>query len=134
MRIDQNKIPASVSIVAYNEEACIGNCLESVKDFAEVVVVVDAKTTDRTADICRKFGCKVYIEEWKGFGPQKQSAIEKCTNGWVLIIDADEALTEETIGEVSRSLLAPAADAYRFPRKNFLHGRWMKHGDWWPDY
>jgi glycosyltransferase involved in cell wall biosynthesis len=127
------KIPASVSIIAYNEEDRIGRCLESVKDFAEVVVVVDAKTTDRTGDICREFGCKVYIEQWKGFGPQKQSAIEKCSDDWVLIIDADEALTQETIGAVSRSLMVPAADAYRFPRKNFLHGRWMKHGDWWPD-
>jgi glycosyltransferase involved in cell wall biosynthesis len=128
------KIPASVSIIAYNEEDRIGRCLESVKDFAEVIVVVDEKTTDRTADICREFGCKVYIEQWKGFGPQKQSAIEKCTNDWVLTIDADEALMRETGVEIARSLVAPAADAYQFPRKNFLHGRWMKHGDWWPDF
>ncbi len=127
-------IPASVSIIAFNEEARIERCLESVRDFGEVVVVVDAKTTDRTVDICREHGCKVYVEQWKGFGPQKQSAIEKCTNDWVLIVDADEALPPETAGEIGRILTAPDADAYRFARKNFLRGKWMRHGDWWPDF
>ncbi len=128
------KIPASVCVIAYNEEAQISRCLESVRDFDEIVVVVDAKTTDGTADICGGFGCRVYTEQWKGFGPQKQSAVEKCSNDWVLVIDADEALPPETARQISRSLAAPSAEAYRFPRKNFLHGRWIKHGDWWPDF
>ncbi len=127
------KIPASVSMVAFNEEARIGRCLASVRDFDEIVVVVDAKTTDRTVEICREFGCSVFIEEWKGYGPQNRSALNKCRHDWVLIIDADEKVPPETIGTIRETLARPDADAYSFPRKNFFHGKWMRHGDWWPD-
>jgi glycosyltransferase involved in cell wall biosynthesis len=120
-------------MVACNEEARIQECLESAKDFSEIVVVVDARTSDRTAEICRGFGCRVFVEEWKGYGPQNRSALDKCSNEWVFIIDADERIPSETIETIRETLSRPAADAYSFPRKNFLHGRWMKHGDWWPD-
>lgn len=131
---DRAKIPASVSIIAHNEEAQIGRCLSSVADFAEVVVVVDEKTTDKTGEIARGLGARVFVEGWKGFGPQKQSAIEKCSNDWVLVLDADEVLPEETAKEIAGVLTNSQADAYMFPRKNHLRGRWMRNGDWWPDW
>jgi len=127
------KIPASVCIIAYNEEERLEECLSSVRAFDEIVVIVDAKTTDGTAGIAARAGAKVFIEEWKGFGPQKQSAVEKCTHDWVLSIDADESLPQGTVEEISALLKAPGADAYSLPRMNFFHGRWMRCGDWWPD-
>jgi glycosyltransferase involved in cell wall biosynthesis len=129
----QTRIPASVCIIAYNEEERIEECLSSVRAFDEIIVVVDAKTTDNTAGIAAHEGAKVFIEEWKGYGPQKQSSIEKCRNEWILSIDADESLPDETVEEISALLAAPGADAYSLKRKNFFHGRWMRYGDWWPD-
>lgn len=130
-----DRIPASVAIIACNEEARIAKCLESVRNFDEVVIVIDARTTDSTADIAQKYGCRIYFEHWKGFGPQKQSALDKCKNQWVMVMDSDEVLSPEAALEAAYVLQdkEPAAQAYSFPRKNFLHGKWLKHGDFWPD-
>ncbi|MDA8157027.1 MAG: glycosyltransferase family 2 protein [Actinomycetota bacterium] len=129
-------IPASVAIIAYNEEKRIRACLESLKDFSEIVIVLDTRTNDATEAIAREFGCEIFRERWKGFGPQKQNAVEKCSNEWVLIIDCDEVLPAETAHAISSAIInpiSPSVGAYSFPRKNYLHGRWMRHGDFWPD-
>jgi len=95
--------------------------------------VVDSGSMDKTVEIAENFGCRVFIEEWKGYGPQKNSAVQKCRNEWVLIIDADERIPDETRRKIIETLKNPSADAYSFPRKNFFHGKWIKHGGWWPD-
>jgi glycosyltransferase involved in cell wall biosynthesis len=128
----RNRIPLSVAIITKNEEERLPECLESIS-FADDIIVVDSGSTDRTCEIARKFGCKVFIEEWKGYGPQKNSAVQKCKNEWVLILDADERIPEETKEKIIEILEKPGADAYSFPRKNFFHGRWIKHCGWWPD-
>ena len=129
------KKPVSACIIAHNEAARIGRCLESLRDFFdEVIVVIDSRSTDETESIARGFGCKVYLEDWKGFGPQKQSAVDKCSNDWVFVIDSDEVLPEETSQRIFQIISSPAARAYAFPRKNYFHGKWMRHGDWWPDW
>jgi len=127
------KIPVSVTIIAFNEEKRIGDCLESVRDFEEIVVVVDAKTIDRTAELCRKYGCRVFVEEWEGFGPQKQSAVEKCSKDWVLILDADERLPSETVAVIEKTLQNPDASNYSLKMRHFFHGRWIKFAGHWPD-
>ncbi|MDA8173066.1 MAG: glycosyltransferase family 2 protein [Nitrospiraceae bacterium] len=127
------KIPASVAIIAFNEEKRIRACLESVKDFSEIVIVLDTRTNDATEAIAREFRCEIFRERWKGFGPQKQSAVEKCSNEWVLLIDCDEVLPAETAHVISSAIINPGVGAYSFPRKNYLHGRWLRHGDSWPD-
>lgn len=128
------KIRASACIIACNEARRIRKCLDSIKDFEETVIIIDSKTSDETESIAREFGCRIFREDWKGFGPQKQSAMDKCANDWAFIIDADEVLPAETAKEISKALEKPAADAYAFPRKNFFHGKWLRHGDWWPDW
>ena len=133
--LKSKKIPVSACIIAKNEAGRIERCLESLKDFDEIVIVIDSASNDETESIARSFGCNVHIEDWKGFGPQKQSAIEKCSNDWVLIIDADEAVPGETAEKISEIMeKCPEARAYAFPRKNIFHGKWMKRGDWWPDW
>jgi glycosyltransferase involved in cell wall biosynthesis len=127
-----NDMPLSVAIITKNEVKKLPRCLESVS-FADETIIVDSGSSDRTVEIAKEFGCRVFIEDWKGYGPQKNSAIEKCRNKWVLLLDADERLSAGAAELIADILKAPTADAYTFKRKNYLHGRWMKHSGYWPD-
>ncbi|MDA8079481.1 MAG: glycosyltransferase family 2 protein [Nitrospiraceae bacterium] len=127
------KVPLSVAVITKNEEKNLPRLLESVA-FAAEIVVVDSGSADRTVEIAKQAGCRVFVEDWKGDGPQKNSAIDKCSHEWVLVLDADERIPEDTGLEIKRIVADPSsADAYRFPRKNFFHGRWIRTCGWWPD-
>ncbi|MCE5280709.1 MAG: glycosyltransferase family 2 protein [Deltaproteobacteria bacterium] len=128
-----DKIPLSVALIVHNEEENLPDCLRSVA-FARQVVVVDSGSEDGTLRIAAAFGCEVFSESWRGFGAQKQSAIEKCREEWILVLDADERIPTET-GQAIRGIVgsADAAAGYSFPRKNFFQGRWIRHAGWWPD-
>ena len=128
------KVSLSVAIITRNEENNILPCLQSVS-FAGQIVVVDSGSTDKTLEIASAFGCEIYSEEWFGFGPQKQLAIEKCRLPWILILDADERIPSDT-AEVIKKIVTDSniKDAgFSFPRKNYFQGRWIKHAGWWPD-
>ncbi len=127
-----DEIPFSVAIITKNEEKNLADCLKSIS-FADDIVVVDSGSTDRTVEIAGEFGCRVFIEEWKGYGPQKNSAVDKCRHEWVIILDADERLPEITKNSIMNALKCPRAAAYRLRRKNYLHGKWMRHSGYWPD-
>jgi len=127
------KLPLSVAIITYNEEAYLPKCLESVA-FANEVVIVDSHSTDKTVDIAIERGCRVYVEDWKGFDGQKNSAVSKCKNHWILSLDADERIPPETREAIIETMKDPKAEAYRLPRKNHLHGQWLRWGDQWPDW
>lgn len=128
----------SVAIITKNEEANIRRTLESVK-WADEIVVVDSGSTDRTCDIAREFGAKVFIEEWKGFAKQKNSAIDTCSSDWILSLDADEEVSQELAHEIRIVLdgyaASPASsyDGYWISRRNMFLGRWIKHGGFYPD-
>jgi len=127
-------LPLSVAIITKNEARNLPKCLASIR-FADQVVIVDSGSTDETVQIANDFGCDVFVEPWMGFGPQKQSAIDKCRNEWVLVLDADERVPPETAAAL-RTIVTRRADAevgYSFPRKNFFQGRWIRHLGWWPD-
>ncbi|GAB6183324.1 glycosyltransferase family 2 protein [Thermodesulfovibrio hydrogeniphilus] len=128
-----NKIPVSVAIITKNEEDNIRDALESVKDFEEIVVV-DSFSTDKTVEICRLYTDKIYQIEWKGFAEQKQMAVDKTSLQWVLILDADERVTEELKEEIVEIIKKGDKDGYFIPRKNFFLGKWIRHSGWWPDY
>lgn len=128
------KIPLSVAIITKDEEANLPGCLKSVA-FARQIVVIDSGSADGTLEIARDFGCDVFTEPWKGFGPQKQMAIDRCREPWVLVLDADERIPPETkkvIRQVASGGEGSAA-GYSFPRKNFFQDRWIRHMGWWPD-
>jgi len=129
-----NKIPVSVAIITKNEESNLPDCLKSIS-FADDIVVVDSGSTDRTKEIAQSFGCKFFEEDWKGFGNQKQSAIDKCKNEWVLVLDADERIPPETAEEIIRIAQRNYNDpaGFSFQRKNFFQDRWIRHMGWWPD-
>lgn len=127
------KIPVSVAIITKNEEKNIREALESVREFEEIVVV-DALSDDRTVDICKEFTEKVYSVPWQGFAKQKQYAVDRTTLNWVLVLDADERVTEELKHEISEKVSEGRFDGYFIPRKNFFMGKWIKHSGWWPDH
>ena len=131
-----NQLPISVCLIAGNEAHRIRPTLESVTGWtAELIVVLNADVNDGTDKIVESFGGKVFREPWKGFGPQKQSAVEKCTQPWVLNLDADEVVTPQLRGEIQRAIAEHAGQAaFCFPRLTQFCGRWIRHGDWYPDY
>ncbi|MEJ2697225.1 MAG: glycosyltransferase family 2 protein [Candidatus Sulfobium sp.] len=127
------KLSLSVAVITKDEEKNLPACLAGVS-FADDIVVVDSGSADGTLSIAREFGCRVFVEDWKGYGPQKNSAVSKCRHPWVLVLDADERVPRDTRDEIIRTLQAgPDADAFRVKRKNFLHGRWLRHSGYWPD-
>ncbi len=130
--------PISVCLIAGNEAARIRRPLDSVAGWAtEIIVLLNDDVSDGTDKIAAEFGAKVFREPWKGFGPQKQSLAEKCTQPWLLNLDADEVVSPELRAEITALLAdekrAAAHVAYSFPRCSFYSGRWIRHGDWYPD-
>ncbi len=121
-------------MITKNEGRNIRQCLESVM-WADEIVVVDNGSTDATEGICRAFQVRFFLEEWKGFSKQKNSAIAKTENEWVLSLDADERVSPELHREIAEVLKeTPSHDGYFIARKNFFLGRWIRHCGWFPDY
>lgn len=131
---DRRQISVSVVIITKNEEGRLYDCLKSVSG-AEELIIVDSGSTDRTLEIAEQFNSKVFKEEWKGYGLQKQSGIEKTSNDWVLVIDADERVPSETWRTIRNSLteFGAVADAFSFPRKSYFDGKLLRYGYEWPD-
>jgi glycosyltransferase involved in cell wall biosynthesis len=128
------KVPLSIAIITKNEEENIRSCLQSIS-FAGQIVIVDSGSNDKTLEIAATFGCEIYREEWLGFGPQKQSAIDKCNEPWILVLDADERIAPDTATVLKKIVSDPniKESGFSFPRKNYFQGRWIKHAGWWPD-
>lgn len=122
-------------IIAKNEEANIGRCIESqLNCIDEIVVLIDNESSDKTAEIVKKYSnVKFEIADWEGYSKTKQRAVSLTSNDWVLWIDADEALTKNLKIEINNLKNAqPEFSAFSIPRKaNFL-GRWILHSGWYP--
>jgi glycosyltransferase involved in cell wall biosynthesis len=151
-----------VVLITHNEEANLGRTLESVmplvRDGKGEIIIVDSGSTDRTVGIAKSFGAKVFVEEWKGYAAQKNSAIDKATGDWILSLDADEEVSADLAGHISRSAAeedspfewnvarwvnvpyedlrtddGPLPQAFWIARKNYFLGRWIEHGGYYPD-
>ncbi len=110
-------------------------CLASVA-FADEIVVVDSGSVDATREIAEAAGARVIHEAWRGFGAQKQIAVEAATHDWVLCIDADERVTMPLQAAIRAAMAnaPPACQAYRFARANRFMGRVLRHGEGYPDW
>ncbi len=129
-----SKLPISVVIITKNEERNIKRALESVKDIASEIIVVDSGSTDRTVEIAKSYGAKVFLEEWKGYAKQKNVGIQRASNKWVLSIDADEELSKELQLSIKRLFERnPDKDCYFLVRKTFFLGKFLDHV-WYPEY
>ncbi len=120
------RIDASAFVICKNEEANIGWALDSLRDFAEIIVV-DSGSTDNTLKIVAKYPCKIYQQEWLGFAQQKAWAMAKCENEWVFNLDADEAISDSLRQSLIRFLQDPGDYCgLEIPRRDSFAGRW-KH-------
>jgi len=135
-RAAPTRLPVSVCMISGAEAPRIGRALESVAPFAaEMIVVLNAEVADGTQQVAVRHGAKVFREPWKGFVGQKNSAAEKSVQPWVLNIDADEVVPPELAREIGGVLNESTSThaAYEFPRCTYYCGRWIRHGDWYPD-
>jgi glycosyltransferase involved in cell wall biosynthesis len=129
-------LPLSVPIVTKNEEKNLPRCLASVADIAAEIIVMDSGSTDATTRLAAAAGARVVHQEWRGYRDQKAAALALCTQPWVLALDADEELSPALRDEIRQFLGSTDADRFdgaSFPRKVFFLGRWITHGDWYPD-
>lgn len=123
----------SVVIITLNEEANLARTLQSVA-WADEIVIVDSGSTDHTAEITARFQARFFVETWKGFAGQKNSALDKATGDWILSLDADEEVEPALAAEIQQVLASPSSvEGYWIPRKNFFLGRWIRHGGFYPD-
>jgi glycosyltransferase involved in cell wall biosynthesis len=130
-----NRQPVSVTIITRNEAARLPAALASAA-WADEIVVVDAGSSDATADIARAAGARVHVEGWPGFPQQKNRAADLATHDWVLSIDADEQVSPALAQEI-RGLMAgpePPVRGYRIPRVTQAFGRELRATDWYPDW
>ena len=123
----------SAVVITLNAERGLEDCLRSVA-FADDILVVDSGSTDRTLAIAAGCGARIIHQEWLGYGAQKSFAADRAEHDWILSIDADEQVTDELRQAIVALLREPRRCAYRMPRRNRFMGRWLRHGEGYPDY
>lgn len=125
--------PLSAVIITRDAATQLPPCLESLAFCAEILVV-DSGSVDGTVEVARRHGARVIETHWRGFGPQKQFAVEQAANDWVLCVDADERVSDRLRDAIDAVLRKPTFAAYRFARCNRFMGRYLRHGEGYPDW
>jgi glycosyltransferase involved in cell wall biosynthesis len=126
-------LPLSAVIITLNCARQLEACLDSLGPVDELIVV-DSGSDDGTIALAQRRGARVSVQEWIGFGPQKQRGIEQASCDWVLCIDADERLSGELRASIAEALAGPRFRAYEFARCNRFMGRYLRHGEGYPDW
>jgi glycosyltransferase involved in cell wall biosynthesis len=127
------RAPLSAVLITRNAADVLEPCLASLA-FADEIVLVDSGSSDGTDELAARKGARVVRKEWLGFGRQKQFAVEQAANDWVLCIDADERVSPELARSIAQALAAPVSPVYRMARRNRFLGRWLAHGEGYPDW
>lgn len=122
----------SVVIITHNEEARIGECLESVK-WADELIVLDDASTDKTREIAQRYTDKVFTRKMDIEGRHRNYGYSLAKNEWVLSLDADERITPELKEEIGKAIRNPGGfSAFAIPRRNYIGNHWLKFGGWYP--
>lgn len=129
----EDKLPLTVAVISLNAAAQIGPCLESAA-FADELLVVDSGSADGTVEVARSHGARVESRQWPGFGRQKQHAVSIARHDWVLCLDADERVTPRLERSIRQALASRRYRAWRVARRNRFLGRWLAHGEGYPDW
>ncbi len=124
----------SLVVVTLNEEANIEECLRSA-DFADEIVVVDSRSSDRTVERARQFTDKVFVTDFEGYGKLKAEAVRRAGGEWILSLDADERVSPELAREIAAAVgRDEGCSGYLVRRRTYFLGKWIAHGGWYPDY
>lgn len=125
----------SVVIITLNEEDRLENTLKSSAEIADEIVVLDSFSSDKTLDIARQYGCQIYQNRFVDYGSQKNLALAKAKNQWVLNLDADERISESLKKEILKLKQQQdiPVDGFLINRKTYYQGKWIKHSGWYPD-
>lgn len=129
-------VPLSLCIITRDAASELASCIASVP-FASEVVVVDSGSRDDTVEIARRCGARVVQQPWLGFGPQKNFAIAQAASTWVLCLDADERVSPELAAAIQQVLAGDSTlrrQGYAMARCNRFLGRWLRHGEGYPDW
>jgi glycosyltransferase involved in cell wall biosynthesis len=131
----QTLLPLSVAVITLNEEQRLKQCLESVRELAAEMVVIDSGSTDRTEEIARTCGAKFVVEPWAGHVAQKNKALQHASREWVLCLDADESLSPELAESIRQALSQKTvlANGFSVNRRSFYLGDWVRHA-WYPEW
>jgi len=124
-------IKLSVVVLTKNEEACIADCLESVK-WADEIIVVDDQSTDKTVEIAKRYTHKIFFRKMDVEGRHRNWAYAQARNAWVLSLDADETVSLELKIEIEQAIQLSDFVAYDIPLRNFIGNYWVKYGGWYP--
>ncbi len=124
--------PLSAVVITLNAAPILPACLQSLA-FVDEIVIVDSGSTDTTLDIARRCNARIVHQDWLGYGRQKQFAVGQTTHDWVLCVDTDERVSDALRESIRRELRAPQFQAYEMPRRNRFLGRWLRHGEGYPD-
>lgn len=126
----------SVVLIVKNEALNLAACLDSVKDLADEIVVLDAGSDDETVNVAESYQANVYVNaDWPGFGKQRQIAQQYASGDWIFMLDADERVTPELSGEIREIVNKITPDkGFYMPRLSWVFGRYIRHGGWYPDY
>lgn len=128
-------VKVSALVLAHNEEEKIGRCLKSLS-WADEIILVDAESQDKTAQIARGYTQRVYSHPWDGFVAQRNWALKQAQHQWVLFLDADEVISSRLRKELEALKDKGIGDysGFEIPRKSFYLGGWVKHCGWYPNY
>jgi glycosyltransferase involved in cell wall biosynthesis len=125
---------ASAIVICQNEERKIGRCLASLA-WADELIVIDGGSTDQTVPIAQAHGATVHANRWPGYAAQRAFALAHATGDWVVSLDADEELEPQLVQEIQSALATcdQDVDGLVMPRRTRYLGRWIEHGEWYPD-
>lgn len=129
----QPHISISAVVITFNEEVVLERCLRSLRGVVDEIVVLDSYSTDGTAALAQRLGARVEQHPFDGYGPQKQRAVALAKCDWILLLDADEALSPALRESILTIKETPAAAAYAYNRLTHYCGRAIRHGGWYPD-
>ncbi len=125
----------SVVLAVFNEEENLKECLNSIKDFANEIVIVDGGSSDKTLDIAKQFNAKIIkTNNPPIFHINKNKAIDSATGDWILQLDADEIVSEKLKKEIERAIQNSSINGFWVPRRNFFLSRFLTKGGQYPDY